>query len=202
LFVAAVTGLTLAVRAHDLPLASFAASVAKVADGEVWLLPASAFVVDRPVYVGLVAFGVLAFATLRICGVTVFWVAAAAGHIGSTLAVYAIVGASRVNDSDAFMSAFSRQDFGVSAMQGAWVGAVAATAWVRAGADLRARVSVISGVCAVAGVAWWLHPDPSILTTEHLIAFLVGWAVVGANVLRTGFVIKRGPSVSAPLAGR
>ena len=37
---------------------------------------------------------------------------------------------------------------------------------------------VAVGVCAVAGVAWWLHPDPSILTTEHLFAFLIGGAVV------------------------
>ena len=61
-------------------------------------------------------------------------------------------------------------------MQGAWVGAIAATAWGWAGADPRARASVAAGVCALAGVAWWLHPDPSILTTEHLFAFLIGCA--------------------------
>jgi hypothetical protein len=62
-------------------------------------------------------------------------------------------------------------------MQGAWVGAIAATAWMRAGKDPRNRTLVAAGVCAVAGVGWWLHPDPSILTTEHLFAFLIGCGI-------------------------
>ena len=178
MFVGVVAVLTLAIRAHELPLAIFASSAAKIAAGEIWLLPASALVVDQPVYVGLVAFGLLGFATLRICGTRVFWVVAVAGHIGSTLAAYAIIGASRLTDPDVFASASTRQDFGVSAMQGAWVGAIAAAAWGRAGADPRARAFVAAGVCALAGVAWWLHPDPSILTTEHLFAFFIGCGVV------------------------
>ena len=178
LFICVVAVLTLAVRAQDLPLAPFAASAAKIAAGEIWLLPASALVVDRPIYEGLVAFGLLGFATLRFCGAMVFWVGAAVGHIGSTLAVYAIIGASRLTDPHVFTSAVAKQDFGVSAMQGAWVGALAATAWCWAGADRRARGAVAAAVCALAGVAWWLHPDPSILTTEHLFAFLIGSAVV------------------------
>jgi len=131
LLVAVVAALTLAIRAHEVPLGAFAASAAKIAAGEIWLLPASALVVDRPLYVGLVAFGLLGFAALWICGTRVFWVAAVVGHVGSTLAVYAIIGASRLTDPDVFASA-----------------------------------------------AWWIHPDPSILTTEHLFAFLIGCGVV------------------------
>jgi hypothetical protein len=177
-FAGVVVALTFAVRAHTLPLAVFAASAAKVGAGEVWLLLASALVVDRPVYVGVVAFGLLGFAALRICNARVFWLAAVAGHIGSTLAVYAIIGALRLTDPDAFTSALTKQDFGVSAMQGAWIGAIAATAWSWAGADPRARALVAAAVCVVGGVAWRLHPDPSILTTEHLFAFLIGCCVV------------------------
>jgi hypothetical protein len=173
-----VTVSTLAIRAHDISVSIFAASAEKIGAGEIWLLPASALVVDRPVYVGLVAFGLLGFAALRICGTRVFWVVAVMGHIGSTLAVYAIIGASRLTDPDVFTRALASQDFGVSAMQGAWVGAIAATTWDRAGADPKGRAFVASGVCAIAGVAWWLHPDPSILTTEHLFAFLIGCGVV------------------------
>ena len=169
---------TLAVRAHDLPHAVFAASAAKTAAGDIWLLPASALLIDRPVWVGLVAFGLLGSAALWTCGTRVFWVAAAAGHLGSTLAVYAIIGASRLTDPDVFTSAVTRQDFGVSAMQAAWVGAIAATSWSWAGANFRTRTIVALGICSLAGVAWWLHPDPSILTTEHLVAFLIGWGVV------------------------
>ncbi|HST13805.1 MAG TPA: hypothetical protein VLJ44_03000 [Gaiellaceae bacterium] len=174
--VGVVASLTLAIRGHEIPLSAVAASAAKISVGRVWLLPASGLVVDRPVYVGLVAFGLLGIAALVICGTRIFWVAAVTGHIGSTLAVYAIIGASRQLDPHAFASAFARQDFGVSAMQGAWVGAVAATAWSRV--DGRARALVAAGVCGLGGIAWWLHPDPSILTTEHLFAFLIGCAVV------------------------
>ena len=35
----------------------------------------------------------------------------------------------------------------------------------------------IRRICAVAAVGWWLHPDPSILTTEHLFAFLIGCVI-------------------------
>jgi hypothetical protein len=176
--VCVVTGITLAARAGELRLTSFVASAAKVASGQVWLLPASALVVDRPVLIGLAAFGVLAVATLRICGVRTFWLAAAFGHVGSTLLVYAIIGFSQLADPEAFARAAATPDFGVSAIQGAWVGAMTATAWIRAGTDRRDRSIVAVIVCAVAGVGWWLHPDPSILTSEHVFAFLIGCSIV------------------------
>src|SRR5262249_36523580 len=156
----------------------FISSAGKIAAGEIWLLPASALVVDRPVDIGLVAFGLLGLAALRICGARVFWIAAVAGHLGSTLAVYAIIGAPRLGGPGGFARALVSKDFGVSAMQGAWVGAIAATAWSWARADRRARALVAAGVCATAGLAWLLHPDPSILTIEHPFAFLIGWGVV------------------------
>jgi hypothetical protein len=197
-FICVVAAVTLAIRAHDLPLAPFAASAAKIAAGEIWLLAASALVVDRPVYVGLIAFALLGFATMRICGTRLFWVAAVVGHIGSTAAVYTIVEVSRLTDPDVFTSAVARQDFGVSAMQGAWVGAIAATAWSWAGPDHRARSFVAVGVCGVAGVAWWLHPDPSILTTEHLFAFLIGCTVVSWPRLAASARTMRRSLISSP----
>jgi hypothetical protein len=170
-------------------LTPFVASATKIASGQVWVLPASALVVDRPVLIGLAAFGVLAVATLRICGAGTFWLAAALGHAGSTLLVYGIIGSTQLADLGAFASAAARPDFGVSAIQGAWVGVITSTAWIRAGTDQRARSLVAVGVCAVAGIAWWLHPDPSILTTEHIFAFLIGCGIVSwralAGVART-----------------
>ena len=178
-----VTGITFATRAHELPLTPFMASATKIASGQVWVLPASALIVDRPVLIGLVAFGVLAVATLRLCGARTFWLAAAVGHAGSTLLVYAIVGSTQLADPEMFASAAVRPDFGVSAIQGAWVGAITATAWSRAGTDHRNRSLVAAGVCAVAGVGWWLHPDPSILTTEHLFAFFIGCGIASRRGL-------------------
>ena len=176
--VCVVTGITLAVRARELPLTPFVASTTKIASGRVWVLAASALVVDRPVLIGLAAFGLLAVATLQVCGARTFWLAAAVGHAGSTLLVYAIIGSAQLADPEAFASAAVRPDFGVSAVQGAWVGAITATAWSRAGHDQRDRGLFAAGVCAIAGVGWWLHPDPSILTTEHLFAFLIGASIV------------------------
>ena len=181
--VCVVAALTFATRAHELPLTAFVASATKIASGRVWLLAASALIVDRPVLIGLAAFGVLALATLRFCGARTFWLAAAAGHAGSTLLVYAIIGSTQLADPEMFASAAVRPDFGVSAIQGAWVGAITATAWSRAGTDRRDRGLVAAGVCAVAGVGWWLHPDPSILTTEHLFAFLIGCGIASRRRL-------------------
>jgi hypothetical protein len=164
-------------------LTPFVASATKIASGQVWVLPASALIVDRPVLIGLAAFGVLAVATMRICGARTFWLAAALGHAGSTLLVYAIIGSTQLADLEAFASAAARPDFGVSAIQGAWVGAITTTAWIRAGTDHRDRSLVAAGVCALAGIAWWLHPDPSILTTEHLFAFLIGCGIVSWRTL-------------------
>jgi len=179
-FVVVVSVLTFATRDHELPLAPFVASAAKVASGQLWVLPASALVVDRPVLIGLAAFAVLAAATLRCCGPRTFWLAAVAGHVGSTLAVYAIIGTGRLMDPHLFTNALVHADFGVSAMQGAWLGAIATTAWLWAGGDGHRRASVAAAVCVIAAVAWWLHPDPSILTTEHLFAFFIGCGIVAA----------------------
>jgi hypothetical protein len=181
--VGVVAGATFATHAHELPLTPFVSSATKIASGQVWVLPASALIVDRPVLIGLAAFGLLAVAMLYICGARTFWVAAAAGHSGSTLLVYAIIGTTQLADPEAFGGAAVRPDFGVSAIQGAWVGAITATVWCRVGTERRARGLVGAGVCAVAGVGWWLHPDPSILTTEHLFAFLIGCGIVSLRPL-------------------
>ena len=175
---AAVAGLTAAIQAHALSIQPFAASAARVAAGRLWLLLSSALVIDRPVAVGLVAFALIAAATLWLCGARVFWVAAVAGHVGSTLLVYGIIGVSRLGDPHLFARAVGTPDFGVSAMQGAWVGALTAHAWQRSGSGVRPRAAMALAVCALAGIAWLLHPDPSVLTSEHLFAFLIGASVV------------------------
>lgn len=180
-----VGALTFATRTHELPLRPFVASAAKIASGQVWVVPASALIVDRPVLIGLAAFVMLALATLRVCGARTFWLAAALGHVGSTLLVYGIIGSTRLADPHMFTRAVVTPDFGVSAMQGAWVGALTATAWTRAGTDHRHRALVAAGVCALAGVGWLLHPDPSILTTEHLFAFFIGCGIVSWRQLAT-----------------
>jgi hypothetical protein len=65
--VCVVAAVTFATRAHELPLTPFVASAKKIASGQIWVLPASALVVDKPFLIGLTAFAMLAVATLRIC---------------------------------------------------------------------------------------------------------------------------------------
>ena len=172
-----VAALTFATRAHELPLRPFVASAARIALGQVWVVPSSALIVDRPVLIGLAAFGLLAAATLRVCGARTFWLTAAMGHAGSTLLVYGIIGSTRLADPHMFTRAVVTPDFGVSAMQGAWVGAITATAWSRAGTDHDTAPSS-PPPSARSRSRWSLHPDPSILTTEHLFAFLIGCGIV------------------------
>ena len=175
---AVVVALTEEIQAHGVSVGLFAASAGRIAAGKVWLLLSSALVVDRPVAVGLVAFGLIGFATLWVCGARTFWLAAIAGHIGSTLLVYAIIGVARLADPHVFSGVVWRPDFGVSAMQSAWVGALTAYAWLHRGSDRRRRAVTLLGVAALAAVAWVLHPDPSILTFEHLFAFCIGASLV------------------------
>jgi hypothetical protein len=115
------------------PVVGLVSSATTMAFGKVRVLPASALIVDRPVLIGLAAFGVLAVVTVAVCGARTFWLAAAVGHAGSTLLVYAIIGSTRLADLGAFARAATRPDFGVSAIRGAWVGTITATAWIRVG---------------------------------------------------------------------
>lgn len=178
---AAVAFMTAAIHARVLAIGLFAASAARVATGQLWLLLSSGLVIDRPVAVGLVAFGVIASATLWGCGARMFWVTAIAGHVGSTLLVYAIIGVSRLTDPHVFSAAVASPDYGVSAMQGAWVGALTARAWIGCGQRVLQRSATVAAVCGLAGVAWLLHPDPSILTFEHLFAFAIGSSIAWAS---------------------
>ena len=185
LFVVVVC-MTEAIRARLLSVGPFAATAARVAAGQLWLLFSSGLVVDRPVTIGLIAFGLIASVTLWVCGARTFWVAAIAGHVGSTLLVYAIIGLSRLTDPHLFSAAVASPDFGVSAMQGAWGGALTARAGLACGRRFVQRAATVAGVCVLGGVAWLLHPDPSILTFEHLFAFAIGSAIVW-------FALRRAP---------
>jgi hypothetical protein len=181
---AVVAALTAGVQAHALSTRPFASSAARIAGGKLWLLLSSALVIERPVAIGLVTFGLIASAVLWVCGARTFWLTAVAGHVGSTVVVYAIVGLSRLADPHLFSGAVVSPDFGVSAMQGAWVGALTAHTWMRSRPGLRPRAATAAAVCGLAGVAWHLHPDPSVLTTEHVFAFLIGGSIVWSGSRR------------------
>lgn len=145
----------------------------RLAQGRVWLLVASALVVDHPVVLSLLSFAVLAVATLAVCGRRVFWSAAIVGHVGSTLIVYALIGAVRTIEPGAFAAALNARDYGVSAISSSWLGAIATTAWNTRTAR-RSRATIVIGCCAIASFAFMIRRDTSVLSSEHLVAFALG----------------------------
>lgn len=145
--------------------------------GEVWTLLTSAFVADQPVLISLVSFAAIATAALSVCPPRVFWTAAAAGQVGSAVGVYAYMSLARALDGGLYTSSVTTPDYGVSTIQGGLVGATAFLLWQRSRGSLRGRALVTVGVGALAVIAWTLHPDPSVLTFEHVVAFALGIGV-------------------------
>lgn len=182
----AVCGVTGLARTQTLvSLEALAASPERIAHGEVWLLFSSAFVVDRPVLVSLLGFGMLAMLTLQLCGPRLFWFCALVGHVGSTLLVYGLIETVRAVDPDAYAAAETSPDYGVSAITAAWLGAIAAVAWQGRGRDRRGRAALVL-CCGVLGVfAYMLRPQLTVLSSEHVVAFAGG---LGAAVTRSAWL--------------
>jgi type IV secretory pathway VirB2 component (pilin) len=175
--VAVVSGLTAAERARMIPLSVLAASPHAVAESRVWLLLTSALLVQSPLFWSLVAFALLGALALEVCGPRAFWVSALAGHIGSTLVVYALLGFARTFDPHAFQAVLKAPDYGVSAISAAWLGAIASVSWQARGRTPRGKIATALAVVATALFGWMLHTHVSFLDLEHVVAFVIGIAV-------------------------
>jgi hypothetical protein len=180
-FVVGICGSTLAMRAGAYSAAAIGASFDRVAHGEVWRLVTSSLAADVPIVASLVSFVVIAGVGVVFCRGRLFWLAAAAGHVGSAATVYGFIAVSRGLSPGAFEPSVDRLDFGVSTMQAGWVGALACTAWERTRGSAGGRLLVVVGVAVLAVIGWVLHPDPSVLTFEHPVAFALGIVVAVVN---------------------
>lgn len=179
--VAVVTALSVAAAAGAFEPETVAASYARVMQhGEVWSLVTSALVADEPVWVSLLAFAVITLAALAVCGTRLFWIAAIVGHIGSAVLVYSFMAVARAIDHGIYAASVGALDFGVSTIQGGLVGASAAVLWRRTRGSAPRRALLVAGLVCLAVIGWTLHPDPSVLTYEHLVAFALG--IVAARV--------------------
>lgn len=176
-YVGAVAVATSLAAARVFPEHLFASSPRRIAAGKFWLLFTNALVADHPrgaSFLALVLFGLLA---LAVCGPRVLWIAAAMGHVFSTLCVYSTIALVRFADRGAFESVLSATDIGVSAICAAWLGAIAAVLWRRPGTTV-ARRTMIAAACVLVGViAWLVHPGLTVLDTDHLFAFAIGASV-------------------------
>ena len=135
------------------------ASAEAVAHGRVWLLLTSALAAQGPVPLAQVALAaaVAAFAIGRI-GAAAWWRAALAGHVGSALIVYALIGLAGAE------RAASTPDYGVSCVLGASFGALL----------------TVKGAPRVIGVVGTLALLPLSLTRiglEHPLSVAIGAAV-------------------------
>lgn len=170
--------------------AQFAASPRRVAEGKLWLLVTSRLIATRPAVLALASFALLAVAALLVCGPRIFWAATLLGHIGGTALAYIVLGLARASDPSDHARLVTHLDFGVSAMQAAWLGAAAATLWLKWAHSVARRIEIASA-CAVVGlVAYLAKPVLTLLDLDHGFAFVIGIGLVTATV--PGRMLTRG----------
>ena len=153
----------------------------------------SAFVVAGSPVVQLAATAVLLGAVIRLYGAGLFWLTAAAGHLGATLLTYAGVGVLWLVSRADVDSVVDAPDYGISAIWSAALGALAVGA--AASPKWRRPALAATAVCLVALLA----PTPfagDLGGVEHVVAFALGAAVTRwrLRAVRT----RAGAAASAP----
>jgi hypothetical protein len=149
-----------------------------VADGELWRLFTSGLVVDGVAAPQIALTAAAAFVAIRAVGALVWWAAIVAGHVGSALITYAIVGVAIWLGSGSAEAAADDPDFGVSCVLGATLGALFASGYRLLGA--------VSFVLLIPFSLDWYGP-------EHPLSFVLGALVVARA--------RRGRTRPAPTPG-
>jgi lambda repressor-like predicted transcriptional regulator len=167
---------TLASRMGWIGRSHLAATPRAIAQGKVWLLLTSGIVADRPWLASLLGFAIVAFAALSVARVQVVVVAAFAGQVLATLAVYGFIGLARALHAGVFHAVMNTPDIGLSAIIAGWIGVIAQDLWRRY-RSRRAHVLNALGCvgCALIGLAF--RPNVTVLDTEHIVAFALGVAI-------------------------
>jgi hypothetical protein len=174
-WLSAVSAIAVAQAVHRGPSDdALASSPARVAAGRLWPLVTSAFVVAGTPVVQLLATAVLLGVVIRLYGAGLFWLTAAAGHLGATLVTYAGVGVLWLVSRADVDSVVDAPDYGISAIWSAALGALAVGA--AAAPRWRRPALAATAVCLLALVA----PTPfagDLAGIEHVVAFALGAAV-------------------------
>ena len=174
----AVSIVTVLNRFGPLPLRDLAASERAVGEGRVWLLVTSAFVADRPAVPSIAGLAIVGFAVLAFCGVRLLLAAAALGHVGGTVVVYAALALAHAADHGLGTHAMRSADYGTSAIIASWIGVIAYAVWRRGSGAAALAFCVLSGL-----IGWLFRPDIDVLDTEHIVALGIGIALasIGAR---------------------
>ena len=173
-FILVISAVTSAERARLIPLSVLAASPHAIAEARIWLLVTSALLVQAPYFWSVVTFALLGALGLAVCGGRVLWISALAGHIGSSLLVYALLKGVDAVEPHAFSSLQTAPDYGVSAISSAWLGAIASTSWQARDRTPGGRAAIAVAVVAMALFGWMLRRHLSLLDLEHVVAFAIG----------------------------
>jgi hypothetical protein len=171
----AVSIVTVLNRFGPLPLRDLAASERAVGEGRAWLLVTSALVADRPAVPSIVGLAIVGLAVLAFYGVRLLVAAAALGHVGGTVAVYAALALAHAADPRLATHAMGSADYGTSAIIAAWIGVIAYAVWRRGSGVAALALCVLSGL-----VGWLLRPDLDVLDTEHIVALGIGIALAAS----------------------
>lgn len=175
-YVLTVAVFTLTAHAIGEPeVSDLASSPQKIADGRLWTLFSSAFLIDGPPLVQIVAVAVLAAVLVRFRGSFVFWRAALAGHVTATVLTYAGVGLLSLVDRRATSGVITSPDYGISCVWAGGLGAIAAGAWEARGSAPRAQAVVIAAVSMLTALTVF---STGLAQIEHVLAFVLGALVI------------------------
>jgi hypothetical protein len=156
--------------------ASLACSADALAAGKLWLLPASALVVQGPApALQIAGTALLAWVVVHRFGAATFWGVAIAAHVGSTLLSYAGVGAVWLVDRHAASPVVDVADYGISAIWAGCVGAIAVAGAL--GALPRPRLALAVGTACLLTFVVLVPANGELSDWEHLVAFVAGAAV-------------------------
>jgi hypothetical protein len=194
-FVLAIWTISVLRFEHVLYAAQLAASPRRVAEGKLWLLVTSGLIATRPAVLALGSFALLAAGAFFVCGPRIFWAATLIGHIGGTGLAYIVLGLAHASDPSDYARLVTQLDFGVSAMQGAWLGAIAAALWLRWARSVVRRIEIAAACTAVGLVAYLAKPGLTLLDVDHGFAFLIGIGLVTAA--QASRMPKRGSGAAA-----
>lgn len=190
-FVLAISTISLLRFEHILNAAQLAVSPRRVAEGKLWLLVTSGLIATRPAVLALTSFALLAVTALLVCGPRIFWTATLLGHFGATGMAYLVLALARASDPSDHARLVTRLDFGVSAMQGAWLGAVAAALWLRSAHSVARRIEIAAACAAVGLIAYLAKPGLTLLDVDHAFAFIIGVVLVTGT--RPAKMLPRSP---------
>jgi len=183
---------TAATRLAAVPLSALAASPRSIGEGRWWLLVTSCLLADTPWLPSLIGFAIVLSVALYVLTVRDVALSAVVGQICSALIVYGAIGVVRLHDPHALGSAFDSEDYGVSAIIAAWIGAVARIAWTRF-PGRRGHLGVAAGCLVCLGVGLAFRPTITFLDSEHVVAFVLGAAVARSSLRR---VVPRPPAAA------